>query len=186
MGSMLFIRKESGVKKDAFRVTSELSIPDFLRSSVCIDEDNIVHLVCVEGDATCPIDTVIGYEKSEQTRTGWNTWPIGNAKTNLIERDGMFFKKATVFQAELLSDEFPAFLAGAPIVRNDDGSWTITTDWGSSTGFPRMAYWVRYGTKANGKPDANILTKTEKSYQEYFVCTEDGKIIGKLAEIDPA
>lgn len=138
-----------------------------------------------EGNETCPLGSVIGYEESEKTSTGWNTWVIGNAATNLVEKDGVFYKKATVLEAEPVSDEFPEFLTGAPITHNDDGSWTITTDWGQSTGFPGESYWIRYGTKENGAPDANILTKTEKSYQDYIVCKQDGTAIGKLSEIDP-
>ena len=34
--------------------------------------------------------------------------------------------------------------------------------------------------------EANILTKSEKSYKDYIVCDEDGNDIGWLAEIDPA
>ena len=34
--------------------------------------------------------------------------------------------------------------------------------------------------------DANILTKTEKSYTDYIVCDESGQDIGRLCEIDPA
>lgn len=83
-------------------------------------------------------------------------------------------------------ESIPEFLGGADIHQNEDGSWTIKTDWGESTGFPGKAYWVRYGTKEDGTPDANILTKTEKSYRDYIVCDENGKDIGFLYELDPA
>lgn len=56
---------------------------------------------------------------------------------------------------------------------------------GESTGYPGEAYFVLYGTKADGTPDANILTKTEPSYETYFVCDSEGNIISKLSEIDP-
>ena len=117
---------------------------------------------------------------------GWNAWCIGNAATNLIERDGIFYKKATILTAQQVNDEAPDFLEGANIRHNSDGSWTIVTDWGESTGFPGEAYWVLYGQKADGTPDANILTKTEKSYKDYIVCDENGNDIGWLSEIDPA
>lgn len=60
-------------------------------------------------------------------------------------------------QAMAVSDEFPAFLEGAAITHKEDGT-----------------------------PDANILTKTEKSYRDYIVCDENGEDIGFLCEIDPS
>lgn len=92
-------------------------------------------------------------------------------------------------KAQAVDEEYPellAGLAGAEIRHNDDGSWTIKTDWGESTGFPGQAYWVLYGTKENGTPDANILTKNLKSYREYILCNEQDEDIGFLCEIDPA
>ncbi len=182
---IILIHKQAGQKKDAIRVTKEADIPDFLRESIRVSGDTI-QLTCVEGDEECPVGSVIGYEESQATSTGYNCWCIGNAATNLVEIDGVFYKKATIMKAALLTEEYPEFLKGAEISRNDDGSWSIKTDWGVSTGFPGEAYWVRYGTKEDGVPDANILTKTEKSYRDYIVCDENGNDLGWLAEIDPA
>lgn len=75
-------------------------------------------------------------------------------------------------------------MSGAAIRRNDDGSWTIKTSWGESTGFPGECYWVLYGINEDGKPDANILTKTEKSFKDYIVCDDDGVDLGWLSELD--
>lgn len=185
MGRIIFIHKQAGQKKDAVRVNTEHDIPEFLKETIKIEVESLV-LICVEGTEKAPLGSVIGYEQSEQTATGWNTWCIGNAATNLVEIDGVFYKKATVLKAQLLDDEFPAFLEGAEIRHNEDGSWTIKTSWGESTGFPGKAYWVLYGTNTDGTPDANILTKTEKSYGDYIVCNENGVDIGKLSDIDPA
>lgn len=125
-----------------------------------------------------------GYKKSEVAVDGYNCWVIGNAATNLIEKNGVFYKKDTVMKAMLVTDEFPGFLSGAAIRRNDDGSWTIKTSWGESTGFPGKCYWVLYGINEDGTPDANILTKTEKSFKDYIVCDEDGIDLGWLSELD--
>ena len=184
MATIINIHKQAGQKKDAVRIISIGDIPDFLKETITI-VDNQLHLVCVEGNETAPLGSVIGYEKSNSTSTGWNTWHIANASTNLVEIDGVFYKKATVMLAMAVSEEFPEFLKGADITHNEDGSWSIKTDWGVSTGFPGTSYWVRYGTKEDGTPDANILTKTEKSYNEYIVCDEYGHDIGFLCEIDP-
>lgn len=184
MKKIIFVHKQAGTKKDAVRVNTAHDIPDFLKDSIKVEGESL-KLVCVEGNETAPLGSVIGYEESAQTETGWNTWVIGNAATNLVEIDGIFYKKATILPAQAVDDEFPEFLKGAPITHNADESWTIKTDWGESTGFPGKAYWIRYGTKEDGTPDANILTKTEKSYRDYIVCDEDGNDIGFLAEIDP-
>lgn len=185
MAKMIRIHKQAGQKKDAVRVNTVSDIPEFLEGTIKIEGESLI-LVCVEGEEKAPIGSVIGYEESAQTSTGWNTWCIGNAATNLVEIDGVFYKKATVLEAQLVDDEFPEFLKGAQIRHNEDASWTIKTDWGESTGFPGKAYWVRYGNKPDGTPDANILTKTEKSYKDYIVCDENGIDIGFLSEIDPA
>ena len=185
MAKIIKIHKKAGQRKDAIRITVATDVPEFLRETVKVEEGQI-KLICVEGNETAPIGSVIGYEESSSTNTGWNAWHIANADTNLVEVDGNFYKKATIMQAQPVSDEFPEFLKGADITHNEDGSWSIKTDWGVSTGFPGKAYWVLYGTKEDGKPDANILTKTEKSYREYIVCDENGQDVGYLCEIDPA
>ena len=183
--SIIRIHKQAGARKDAIRINTVADIPDFLSQSITV-VDKSLHIVCVEGNETAPIGSVIGYEESAQTPTGYNCWVIGNAATNLVEIDGVFYKKATVMEAQAVDNSYPEFLEGADITDNPDGSWTINTDWGESTGYPGMAYWVRYGTKEDGTPDANILTKTEKSYKDYIVCDENGNDIGFLCEIDPA
>ena len=152
MASTIFIHKEAGQRKDAVRVRSYNDIPEFLKSAISVTTEGI-ELDCVEGREVAPFGAVIGYEKSEKTSSGWNCWVIGNADTNLIEKDGVFYKNRTQY---------------------------------ASPGYPGEAYWVLYGTKEDGSPDANILTKTEKSYGEYIVCASDGQDIGRLAEIDPA
>lgn len=180
----IYIRKAEGKKKDAVRITSEEDIPEFLKGSIHI-VDGSLELDCVEGVEHAPLGSVIGYEVSEKTKSGMNTWHIANAATNLVEKDGVFYTKATVYLAQKMGDEIPEFLMGAPIEKGEDGSFTITTDWGKSTGTPGDAYYVLYGVKKDGSLDANILTKSEKSYDAYYVCTKEGEIIGKLSELDP-
>ena len=183
MKNIINIHKEAGTKKDAVRVRRESDIPDFLKEAIDVVGNKLV-IDCVEGKEAADLGAVIGYEKSDVTVHGYNCWVIGNAATNLIEKNGVFYKKATVMKAMLVTDEFPEFLSGAAIRRNDDGSWTIKTSWGESTGFPGKCYWVLYGINEDGTPDANILTKTEKSFKDYIVCDEDGIDLGWLSELD--
>lgn len=182
MVKTIFIHKEAGAKKDAVRVSKPSDIPEFLQEAIKVVGEKLT-LQCVEGDETAEFGAVIGYEKSENTSSGYNCWVIGNAETNLVEKNGVFYKKATIMKAAQVSNEIPDFLANANIRKNEDGSWTIKTDWGESTGFPGESYWVLYGQKEDGTPDANILTKSEKSFREYLVCDEEGNDIGWLHEI---
>ena len=184
MNDSIFVHKQSGAKKDAVRVSNNADIPEFLKGAVRVNGDTL-EIECVEGNETANFGEVIGYEKSEKTKSGYNCWVIGNASTNLIEKDGVFYKKATVMRAaQVTEDSIPSFLEGAEVRQNEDKSWTIKTDWGESTGRPYEAYWVLYGIKEDGKPDANILTKTEKSFYEYIVCDENGQDICKLSELE--
>lgn len=184
MENIIYIHKEAGTKKDAVRVSREQDIPDFLKEAIKV-VDGKIQLQCVEGTETAGFGEVIGYEVSDQTPSGYNCWVIGNAATNLVEKNGVFYKKATIMKAMLVTDEeIPSFLSGADIRKNDEGSWSIKTSWGESTGFPGECYWVLYGINEDGTPDANILTKTEKSFKDYIVCDENGEDLGWLSELD--
>lgn len=179
----IYIRKGIA-KKDAVRINSEEDIPEFLADSIHI-VDGMLELDCVEGVEHAPLGSVIGYEESEKTKSGMNVWHIANAATSLDERDGVFYTRPVVYVAQKIGEEVPSILAGAPIERGIDGSFILTTKWGKSVGYTGDAYFVLYGVKEDGTPDANILTKSEKSYDAYYVCTKDGEIIGKLSELDP-
>ncbi len=181
----LRIHKAAGSKKDAVRVNTAQDIPEFLRGSIRVVEGKLA-LTCVEGDEVAPLGAVIGYEPSKKTATGWNTWWIANEATNLVEVDGTFYAKATVLEAEPMTDQPPTILKGANIWRNPDGSWSYGASWGTQTGWPGQAYWVRSGFAPDGTPKGYILTKSEESYRTFLVCDEEGNDIGLLCEIDPA
>lgn len=185
MTDVIFVHKEAGAKKDAVRICKESDIPDFLSDAITVVDNDKLFLQCVEGGEIAPFGSVIGYEKTEKTFSGWNCWVIGNAATNLVEKDGIFYKKATVMKAaQVTADSIPSFLFGAGVRHNEDGSWSIKTEWGESKGYPYEAYWILYGRKDNNIPDANILTKTEKSFKDYIVCDENGNDLGWLSELD--
>ena len=213
LDEQIFIRKQAGKKKDAIRVSREEDIPENLKGAIKIvdikdiperfmDVENAnekrknviekikqdglaVCLDCVEGTEYAPLGSVIGYEKSNKTASGINTWHIANAATNLVEENGVFYTKATVLPAQRVGEELPKFMEGTQIFRNEDGSWTVITSWGQSTGYPGEAYFIRYGTREDGTPSVNILTKSEESYNAYYVCDENGNIIAQLSQIDP-
>lgn len=176
------IHKMAGVKKDAVRVSCEDDIPDFLFGTVTIDPfAGKIVLACIEGEQRCPLGSVIAFEKAD-TPTGWNAWHKANADTTLVEVEGVFYEKPQTSQAQEMTDIFPSFLNGADIWRNKDGSWSIQTPWGVSTGMPGKAYWVRYGTREDGTPDANILTVDTPSFEAYIVADPEGNDICSLPE----
>ena len=176
------IHQEQGAKKDAVRVSEIKDIPDFLSEAIKI-VDGRIQLECVEGNQSTEPGVVIGYEKSEKTSSGYNCWVIGNAAKSLVEIDGVFYKKALIYQAAPMeSDELPEFMDGLDVHKNDDGSWTIKKSWGDQTGFPGEAYWIYHGVKEDGTKGVSILTKLEESFRSYFVCDEVGNNICKLSE----
>lgn len=185
MSGIIKIHKAAGKEKQAVRINNASDIPEFLKDSIGIAHDTL-RLTCVEGNEEAPLGSVIGYEKSDNTPTGWNCWWIANAATNLVEKDGKFFTKATVLEAEPITDEAPELMAGGNIWRNEDGSWSYGASWGTQTGWPGKAYWVKSGETEYGEPKGYILTKSEESYGAFIVCDDDGNDIGFLCEIDPA
>ena len=188
MSDKIFIQKTELKKADAFRVNGPEDIPESLRDAIRVDKDGI-HMECQEGAEVAPLGRVIRFEKvepSENCPHGFNSWAISpeGEKKRFIEKDGAFFQKPVPSPAAPIGEDVPDWLKGADISQKRDGSFTIKTDWGESSGKPDEAYWVKYGTKADGKPDANILTKGTDSFDAYSVCTEDGKNICTLRQFD--
>ena len=183
------IRKKE-MKKDAVRVNTWADMPRFLvEAGAIVSWGGKLHFLSREGLEEAPFGSVIAWEPSQEMKSGWNVWALGPdyVREKLEERPDGFYTRPVPVEAEPIDDTFPEFLRGANISRNADGSWSVKTDWGVSTGFPGRAYWVRYGTKGDGTPDCNILTKGEKSYEDYLVCDEKGgEVVGRLADIDPA
>lgn len=180
--SKIFIQK-APKKKDAVRINSAEDIPEFLRNTISIDGDEMVMHNAEGGEQRAPLGMVCGFEKSEKTSSGYGMWPISD-ESRIIEKDGVFYAKPQVTPACPMGVEIPDWLEGAPIKKNHDDSFTITTSWGKSTGNMMDSYWVRYGTKEDGTPDANILTKSEPSFDDYYLCTEDGQNICPLRKFD--
>ena len=182
----IFIKKPAG-EKQARRITKSSDIPEQLETSIVVRGEAIHLNTCSEGKENGRLGEVVAWEESDTSSTGFNCWFMDEEQVAKLEEvNGHFYETgATVRTAAPITDEFPSFLDGAEINRNSDGSWSIKTDWGVSTGFPGQAYWVLYGTRKDGSIDGNILTKSEKSYKDYLVCDENGNVIGRLCEIDP-
>ena len=192
MSDKIYIQKTELKRADAVRINSAEDIPEALRGAISVQKDG-VHLECREGAEVAPLGRVIRWEQTEVSENcphGINTWAISpeGEKSRFVEKDGAFFQKPTPTPAAPIPEngQIPDWLKGAPIEQKRDGTIELTTDWGVSSGKPGEAYFVKYGTKADGTPDANILTKTEKSFDAYSVCTEDGQNLCTLREFDDA
>ena len=173
------------IRKDAIRVDSAEDIPEELRSTIKIVNGEL-ELVCIEGNERCPLGSVIGYEVSNKTATGYNAWNIAAWKDLLDEPEpGVFYTRPVVLEAEPITEEYPTLLQGADISK-EGKVWTLQTPWGPQNGEVGQAYWVRTGTAEDGTPKGYILAKDTESYQLFYVCDQNGNIGRKLSELDPA
>jgi hypothetical protein len=176
----MYIQK-IGKKKDAIRINSEKDIPDFLKDTVEI-KDGQVWTHTAEGVMSAPVGKIFGFEKSEVTGTGYGAWCIAD-ESRVKEVDGVFYAAPKVTEAEIISDDIPDWLKNSDkLTKNDDGSYSLQTDWGISKGEPGQALFVKYGVKEDGSIDANILTMSEPSFFDYMLCTEDGQDIMPLSK----
>lgn len=177
----MYIRRNM-CKKNAFKINGTKDVPGFLRNSIIIENDTVI-LDCAEGIEKCNFGEVIAYEKSNATKSGWNCWVVGNADTALVERDGVFYQKPAVVQAELITENIPCFMEKANIIYDSkEQEFCLNTPWGTSKCKIGKGYWVLYGYTEDGMPDANILSISEQSFYEYYVCTKDGMNVGKLSD----
>ena len=175
-----FYIQKGAKEKTAFRLRTAADIPAFLAKTVRKRLDGKFALDCLEGEETAPAGVIIAYEKEPRTRSGWNSWVIAD-ESRIIEKDGKIYARPKVTEAALIGSRLPSFMDGADVTRNDDGSYTVTTDWGRSSGKPGDGLFVRYGTKADGKPDVNILTFGTESAKQYNLCTKDGRNLCRLS-----
>ena len=98
-----------------------------------------------------------------------------------MEKDGRFYQKPAVVEAEFITDEFPEFIRGAKITHNEDGSWSLDCGWAVVSG-KLGDIWAKYRIKPDGSIDANIIAVQQTdTINQYFHCTESGEIIEPLA-----
>lgn len=206
------ICKKAGQKKDAVRISCAADIPDFLERAVSVHDGKLYLGTTLEGAEVGELGSVVGYEMlhedpkdpssaPKRDKDGYivfNVWVIGNAATNLEERDGEFFTKPTVFEAMAvpLSHQKSGLMLDFPedkLHENRDGSWTYDAEWGAQTVFPGTAYLVVTGQEEVENPETGelemkakgyFITKGTESYQTFFLCEEDGTLIAQLADLD--
>lgn len=181
---ILKICKKSGEKVHVERVYKDSDIPKFLKEIVKIIDGKLI-VTSLEGEETAELGSFVAYEKSDSTECGYNAWIKGNALETLVKRGNDYVNKPKFVQAQLMGEDFPKLLEEAAdrITKNADGSYTIITPWGKSTGYPGKAFWVLYGKNEDGSLDANILNISEESFRQYLVYDENDNEICYLYEL---
>ena len=179
---IITIVKKPGIK-NCVRIHSIDDIPDFLKDSVRIENDEVV-LDCLEGEERVPLGSVIAYESLDNGKM--NVWNKANWRETTKEVDGIFYEIPKPNLAIRLTDTLPQSILDSldgklSILPN--GEFQLQTDWGKLKCAPNDVYLVIYG-KNEDEISANFLTKFTPSFYEYYVLDDDGNVIQSLEEYE--
>lgn len=177
-----------GHQNAAVEISTLSTIPEHLKEAISIVNCEL-WLDNDTGYKTAPIGSVICYEKSNQTVSGYNCWAIGKLGIDLTKKDGLFYTKPTIIPAMLIpapEDPKPVWVHACHLIYNGDGTATLNTDGQNFTGRIGIDFLLCFGMKEDGLPKAGILATYDDSYNDYIICDQTGNDIGKLCEIYPA
>ena len=164
------------------------TIPEFLREAITLVNHEL-WLDNEKGYQTAPTGSVIGYEKSDMTSSGYNCWFMGHA-AELMNIDGIFYTRPVTIHSIIIPDKDearPVWAHSCDFIYNGDGTVTLKNNQGNCiSGRIGIDFLLCQGMKNNGKVSATILTRDDESYNDYIVCDENGTNIGKLSELYPA
>ena len=169
--------------KNCVRIHSIDDIPDFLKDSVRIENDEVV-LDCLEGEERVSLGSVIAYESLDNGKM--NVWNKANWRETTKEVDGIFYEIPKPNLAIRLTDTLPQSILDSldgklSILPN--GDFQLYTDCGILKCAPNHGYLVIYG-KNEDEISANFLTKFTPSFYEYYVLDDDGNVIQSLEEYE--
>lgn len=187
MYDIIRIHKPVKEYRDAVDVSTLSTIPEFLRKAITL----VNHELWFEnenGIQTAPLGSVIGYEKSDKTESGYSCRLIGGT-LDFVHDNGVFRNTPRVIQAMLIPSEDqpkPVWVVSAGLIYNGDGTATLRTAHGTVTGRIGIDFITTSGMMKTGKPNANILTRDAEEYGSYGIYDANGAIIGSLAELYPA
>ena len=187
MYEIIRIHKPVKEYRNAVEVSTLSTIPEFLREAVALEKHEL-WLDNEKGVQTAPLGSVIGYEKSDKTISGYNCWFIGNS-LDFIQNEGIYSTKPHVLQAMLIPAENeprPVWVVSSGLTYNDDGTATLKAAHGFVSGRIGIDFIITSGMMKNGKPNANILARYDEDYDNYGVYDENDNIVGKLSELYPA
>lgn len=175
-------------QSNAVEISTLSTIPEHLRKAISLVNCEL-RLDNEAGYKTAPIGSVVCYEKSTHTASGYNCWAIGKLGIDLTKKDGLFYTKPTVIPAMLIpapEDPKPVWVNACNLTYNGDGTATLNTDGKNFTGRIGIDFLLCFGMKENGLPKAGILATYDESYNDYIVCDTAGNDIGKLCELYPS
>lgn len=175
-------------KSNAVEVFTQSTIPEFLREAITL-EDHQLLLDNNKGWEYAPLGSVICYEKSDHTASGYHCWAIGKVGIDLVRIDNTFYNKPHTLYAMLIPSEDeskPVWVNSCKLTYNGDGTVTLKREGKSISGRIGIDFLLCRGMKANGNHNVSILTTYDESYSDYIVCDDSGKDIGKLCELYPA
>lgn len=176
------------VPKNVVKITTLSTIPAELREAIHIAKCRL-HLDTIDGIKVAPTGSIISFEKSEKTSSGYDCRVVATPHTVLINVDDTTFIKPTIMHAILLPDKDevrPLWAVRSKLTYNGDGTATLHTNEGNFTGRIGTDFLLCHGAKKAGNYKVSILSPTDVSYNDYIVCDDDGKDIGRLADFYPA
>lgn len=173
---------------NAIRVSTLNTIPVELRGAIQII-NCMIRLHNDNGPQLVPSGSIIAYEKSEKTPSGYNCWAVAGPHTNVVKIDEALYIEPSIVHAMLIPDKEdikPLWVNRCNLTYNGDGTTTLKNGIHSTTGRIGIDFIIASGMVGSPNFKPSILTRENPSYSDYLVCEESGKDIGKLCELYPA
>ena len=174
--------------ENVVKITTVGSIPAELEEAIKIVKCK-VQLDTNDGIKVVPTGSLICFEKSNQTPSGYNCQMVASPRTDLITIDGKVYIKPSIIHAMLIPDKNevkPLWVEHSKLTYNGDGTATLHTAKGDFSGRIGIDFLLCHGLKKGGNYEVNILTTYDKSYTDYIVCDESGNDLCMLSALYPA
>jgi len=169
------------VRKDRVAlINGEADIPEVLKEVVHVVNGKIFFDDCKEGAEMGLVPCFIAWEANSKMPRGINVWIKSDGFDVLFQEDGVWYQRPKVVKAATIdwdNIQIPDFATTAPI-DIEEGRLVLHASWGDqSCKAPEPYYILGYsnGTFA-------LLGLETESAREYYLCTEDGKVLKKLVD----
>ena len=170
------------------KITALSTIPEELREAIRIVNCRL-YVDTIDGIKVAPTGSIISFEKSEETSSGYDCRVVATPHTDLLNVNNVIFIKPTIMHAVLIPDKDevrPLWAVRSKLTYNGDGTATLHTAEGDSTGRIGIDFLLCQDVKKAGNYKVSILSTYDEAYSEYILCDDDGKDIGKLVDFYPA
>ena len=178
----MYVTKSAEPKEKAnvALIHTEADVPAFLAGIVTVSDGKVFIGTCIEGKELSDAPCFIAWEPDQSCEGGYNVWCKSNGFTTLFQQDGKWFEKPNMVKYEQINWDqlqIPAFATEAPI---EIGAGTITlhATWGDQSASAPEPYAVL------GYADGSfaLLKLNSDSAREYYICTEEGRILEPLVK----